>query len=164
MVVVPLVLAWVMRAASVAVVAPAPLVSRGSRGSGGSRDRMGDASNEGRGGSTGDMANQMFAMMDKNGDGKLSASEWSKGLTGSNRLFGRYFGDSTEEEHAAMFAMLDTDGNGDLSWDEFVAGAKRFAKIEPDKYARAATAPPKMWHAVQKAKAGEGAAEEASAI
>ena len=60
----------------------------------------------------------LYEQLDENGDGKLSAAEWSRGLANSNRLCSRYFGDSTAEEHAAMFELLDTDGNGDLTWGE----------------------------------------------
>ena len=71
----------------------------------------------------------LYVTLDANGDGKLSAEEWSHGLATSERgkaLFVKYFGDTAKEDHIDVFKMLDADGNGDLSWEEFAAGAKQF--------------------------------------
>lgn len=70
----------------------------------------------------------MYESLDVDGDGKLTAEEWSEGLASNQKLISRYFGDTTAEDHMAVFELLDTDGSGALSWDEFVTGAEQFAK------------------------------------
>ena len=59
--------------------------------------------------------------------GKLTADEFSAGLTGEEELMTTHFGDVTRESMKAVFESLDEDGNGSLSWEEFSRGSVRLS-------------------------------------
>ena len=69
----------------------------------------------------------LYTRLDTDGDGKLTADEFSAGLTGEEELMTTHFGDVTQESMRAVFESLDEDGNGSLSWEEFSKGSVRLS-------------------------------------
>ena len=61
----------------------------------------------------------LFATLDKDGDGSVSAKEWGKGVAQHWKTMSRFFGGVSQKKVGKLFKSLDTDSSGDLSWDEF---------------------------------------------
>ena len=68
---------------------------------------------------------KVFALIDRDGNGKVTSQEWGVAVESNGTALRKYFGASmTASAMAAQFARLDVDGSNDLTWDEFVVGAK----------------------------------------
>ena len=66
----------------------------------------------------------LFAMLDKDGDGKVTSKEWGSSLSKNKELMGKYFGGSSMQEIGKAFKRLDLNGDGELDWEEFLHGAE----------------------------------------
>ena len=67
----------------------------------------------------------LYKALDVDGDGKLTAEEWSAGCSQQEELMKRLFGDVTQDSLKTLFESLDEDKNGSLSWEEFSNGSKK---------------------------------------
>mmetsp|Transcript_37721 Transcript_37721/g.99724 ORF Transcript_37721/g.99724 Transcript_37721/m.99724 type:complete len:143 (-) Transcript_37721:415-843(-) len=72
----------------------------------------------------------LYTSLDIDGDGRLTADEWSSGLAANEHLIKKYFGGCTIEETAETFNRIDSDDNGSLSWEEFLDGAVKSIKLD----------------------------------
>ena len=67
----------------------------------------------------------LYDRLDIDGDGELTAEEWSAGLEANQSILTKYFGDSVSSSDGGhLFRQIDTDGSGSLSWEEFCDGAR----------------------------------------
>ena len=66
----------------------------------------------------------LFAALDSDGNGRISAKEWGQAVTRNAALMAKYFGGSSLAAIGKAFGRLDVDGSGDLSWDEFIASRR----------------------------------------
>jgi Ca2+-binding EF-hand superfamily protein len=67
---------------------------------------------------------KLFETVDKDGDGKVSSTEWGRSVAANGGLMGKYFGGQTMAEVGAAFRRIDANGDGKLTWDEFESATR----------------------------------------
>ena len=67
----------------------------------------------------------MIALLDKDGDGRVTGKEWGSAVKKNADVMKKYFGGKDLKTIGKAFKRIDADGSGDLTWDEFVSGSLR---------------------------------------
>jgi len=67
---------------------------------------------------------RLFTTLDRNGDGRISITEWARGMADHGPTMAKYFGGTTYEHLMALFRHIDTNGSGYLSWEEVLRAAQ----------------------------------------
>ena len=76
---------------------------------------------------------RLFVELDRNGDGRISSTEWARGMSSHGHTMTKYFGGTTYEQLSRAFTKMDTLGRGELTWDEIVSAAQRFRTTGSDR-------------------------------
>ena len=72
---------------------------------------------------------RLFESIDKDGDGKVTSTEWAKAVGTQGSAMRKFFGSTSLDDIAKQFARLDMDGSEDLTWEEFLVGATGAAAV-----------------------------------
>ena len=70
---------------------------------------------------------ELWATLDKNGDGKVSSQEWGRKVYQNQDVMKKFFGGSSLSEIGRAFNRIDSNKSDGLTWDEFSSEAKSYA-------------------------------------